>query len=195
MHSRCLRRLCLLAIATLLLACARHPKNDEEIQKDIQTKAAAEPTMKDSQITVEANDGKVTLKRTVTTQEARTMLEALAKKEPGVSGLDDQTSVETQVPASTTAGESPLLETKRTAPPPPPPKPVIIPAGTVLTVRLGQELGSKTSPTGTAFSATMANPVTIDGKMVIPEAQKLLEECARLKSQVDSRAVLFWVWN
>ena len=126
MHSRCLRRLCFLAIATLLLACTRHPKNDEEIQKDIQTKAAAEPTMKNSQITVEAKDGKVTLKGTVTTQEARTMLEALAKEEPGVSGLEDQTSVETQVPASSTAApnpgaESPLLETKRTAPPPPPP--------------------------------------------------------------------------
>ena len=82
MHSRCLRRLCLLAIATLLLACTRHPKNDEEIQKDIQTKAAAEPTMKNSQITVEVKDGKVTLKGTVTTQEARTMLEALTKEEP-----------------------------------------------------------------------------------------------------------------
>src|ERR1700746_3246424 len=177
MHRRCLRRLCLLVIATSLLACARHPKNDEEIQKDIQTKAAAEPAIKNSQITVEAKDGKVTLKGTVTTQEARTMLEALAKQEPGVSSLDDQTSVETQVPASSTAApnpgaESPLLETKRVEPPPPPPpppKPVIIPAGTVLTVRLGQPLGSKTSPTGTVFSATMANPITIDGKMVIPE--------------------------
>jgi len=48
------------------------------------------------------------------------------------------------------------------------PKPLVVPAGTVLTVRLGQSLGSKISQPGETFSATVATPVEIDGKTVIP---------------------------
>jgi len=51
-------------------------------------------------------------------------------------------------------------------PPPPPPKPVVIPAGTVLTVRLQSALGSKTSKPGDRFSATLADPIVVDGKTV-----------------------------
>jgi hypothetical protein len=48
------------------------------------------------------------------------------------------------------------------------PKPVVIPAGTVITVRLGDSLSSKTSQAGQAFTATVAEPVQVDGKDVIP---------------------------
>lgn len=48
------------------------------------------------------------------------------------------------------------------------PKPVVIPAGTVLTVRLGEALGSKISQAGQSFTATLASPVEVDGKAVIP---------------------------
>ena len=47
--------------------------------------------------------------------------------------------------------------------------PMVIPAGTVLTVRLGETLGSKTSSAGQSFSATLAEPLTIDGKEVAPK--------------------------
>lgn len=53
-------------------------------------------------------------------------------------------------------------------PPPPPPKPVVIPAGTVITVRLSSALGSKTSQTGDPFEATVADPVAVGDKTVIP---------------------------
>src|SRR6266576_2120623 len=46
-------------------------------------------------------------------------------------------------------------------PPPPPPKPVVIPAGTVLTVRLGNGVGSKTSNVGDRFQATLAEPIVV----------------------------------
>src|SRR5438105_4810430 len=46
--------------------------------------------------------------------------------------------------------------------------PMVIPAGTVLTVRLGETLGSKTSSAGQGFSATLAEPLMIDGKEVAP---------------------------
>lgn len=47
--------------------------------------------------------------------------------------------------------------------------PVVVPLGTVLTVRLGQAVGSKISEPGQSFAATLAEPVQIGGKTVIPE--------------------------
>ena len=47
-------------------------------------------------------------------------------------------------------------------------KPVVVPAATVLTVRLGEAVGSKISQPGQTFSATLASPVELEGKTVIP---------------------------
>lgn len=47
------------------------------------------------------------------------------------------------------------------------PKPLVIPAGTVLTVRLGQVVGSKISTAGQTFTATVASPVMVDGRTAI----------------------------
>ncbi|HEX9256004.1 MAG TPA: hypothetical protein VF938_10675, partial [Candidatus Angelobacter sp.] len=44
---------------------------------------------------------------------------------------------------------------------------ITIPAGTVITVRLGETLSSKSSSAGQGFSATVAEPVAVDGKTVI----------------------------
>jgi hypothetical protein len=63
-------------------------------------------------------------------------------------------------------------ETKKMAeaPPPPPPKPppIVIPAGTTLTVKLVQPLGSKTNHTGDKFEATLAQPIMVKNKVVVP---------------------------
>src|SRR5581483_9882504 len=48
------------------------------------------------------------------------------------------------------------------------PKPLVVPAGTVITVRLSQSVGSKISQPGQSFSATVAQPVAVEGKTVIP---------------------------
>jgi hypothetical protein len=45
---------------------------------------------------------------------------------------------------------------------------VVVPAGTVLTVRLGNAVGSKISSPGQSFSATLAQPIEIEGKQVVP---------------------------
>lgn len=47
-------------------------------------------------------------------------------------------------------------------------KPVTIPEGTIISVSLGETLGSKTSHAGDKFTATMAAPVEVDGKVIIP---------------------------
>lgn len=48
-----------------------------------------------------------------------------------------------------------------------PPEPLVIPAGTTITVRLGEELSSKTSQAGQGFAATVAQPVVVNGQTVI----------------------------
>jgi len=47
-------------------------------------------------------------------------------------------------------------------------RPIVIPAGTVLTVRLGETLSSESSAAGQSFSATVATPVEVGGNTVIP---------------------------
>lgn len=47
-------------------------------------------------------------------------------------------------------------------------QPIVVPAGTMLTVRLGDTLSSKTSQVGQVFTATLATPVDVGGKTVIP---------------------------
>ena len=47
-------------------------------------------------------------------------------------------------------------------------KEVTIPAGTIITVRLGNAVGSKLSNSGDQFNASVATPVEVDGKVVVP---------------------------
>jgi len=47
-------------------------------------------------------------------------------------------------------------------------KQTTLPAGTVVTVRLGHAVGSKISTSGDHFSATVAQPVQLAGKTVVP---------------------------
>ncbi|MCU1297708.1 MAG: hypothetical protein JWO91_1986 [Acidobacteriaceae bacterium] len=52
-------------------------------------------------------------------------------------------------------------------PRPEPPRAIVIPAGTTLTVRLDQAVGSKISHAGDSFSATLSSPVAVDGRTAI----------------------------
>jgi hypothetical protein len=146
----------------MVVGCASRTK-DEQIQKDIQTKAATDPETKDSDVAVASKEGKVTLSGKVKTPAAQQKLEQIARDEPGTAGVDDQTSIQ---PEATQAALPP--------PPPPPPvekpkhQPIVVPAGTALIVRVGQALGSKTSQTGQTFLATLAQPVTVGGRTAIP---------------------------
>jgi hypothetical protein len=47
-------------------------------------------------------------------------------------------------------------------------KHIALPAGTVVTVRLASAVGSKLSASGDPFSSTVAQPVEVDGKVVVP---------------------------
>lgn len=45
---------------------------------------------------------------------------------------------------------------------------VVVPAGTSLTVRLGEAVGSKISSPGQSFSATLSTPIEVGGAVVVP---------------------------
>ena len=47
-------------------------------------------------------------------------------------------------------------------------KEVTLPAGTTITVRLANAVGSKLSNSGDQFNASVATPVEVDGKVVVP---------------------------
>ena len=50
---------------------------------------------------------------------------------------------------------------------PPAPQPIVVPAGTTLTVRLSEALGSRTSEVGQRFSATLDQDVVVRGQTLI----------------------------
>lgn len=155
----------LLITLGLSIACSHHP-TDDTIAKDIQNKIAADPDTKDSQVNVTAQQGKVTLTGQVKTPAAQQKVEQIAKDEPGETGVDDQTAVQPEA----TAAPAPAQAMAPPPPPPPAPKPqpIVVPSGTVLTVRVGQALSSKTSQSGQTFLATLAQPVSVGGKTAIP---------------------------
>lgn len=148
----------------LSIGCSRRP-SDEAIAKDIESKVAADPdTTKDAQVNVAAKDGKVTLSGKVRTPAAQQKVEQIAREEPGIAGVDDQTTID---PAMEVA---PAMAA---APPPPPvekpkPQPIVVPAGTVLTIRTEQALSSKTSQAGQSFMGTLAQPVSVEGRRALP---------------------------
>ena len=147
------------------IACSKRP-NDDAIAKDIQDKIAADPATNDSQVQVVAKDGKVTLSGTAKNPAAQQRAEQIAHDEAGTTGVDDQTSV-----ASSAMAQDQSAMPAAAAPPPeekPKPQPIVVPAGTSLTVRLGQGLSSKDSQEGQTFLATIAQPVSVNGKTAIP---------------------------
>lgn len=95
-------------------------------------------------------------------------------KPPAQNSADQNTGGEsTTANSGTTSSGTPSTSTRLGAPSErkagaEKPMPVAVPAGTVITVRLAQVLGSKISQPGQAFSATVAEPVAVDGKTVIP---------------------------
>ena len=154
-----------------VVACSTRP-SDETIAGNLQNKIAADPITKDSAIEAVVKDGKVTLRGTARTTAAQQKAEEFARLEPGVVSIEDVAVVEEEA-AAAAAPPAPAepARARRTAPPPvekPKPRPIVVPAGTVLTVRLGAPLSSKSSQSGQSFPATLAQPVSVGGRHAIP---------------------------
>lgn len=81
---------------------------------------------------------------------------------------EEATDTSTATPEGATGGAKSGGKKTRAEAEKPKPEPVVVPAGTALTVRLGQALSSKTSQAGQTFAATLANAVEVGGKAVVP---------------------------
>ncbi len=181
--------LLLTTLLALSLGCSRKP-DDETVAKDIQQKLAADPDTKDANITVASKNGQVTLNGQATNPAARPKAEQIAKAEPGVSAVDDEVAVQQAAAPSAAETAAAAAPAPTQAPPPPPaekpkpkPQPVVIPAGTVLDVKLTQPLSSKTAQAGDPFTATLADPIVAHGKTVIPAGATVTGKVVDAKSK------------
>ena len=130
------------------LSGCSHSVSDEAIARDIQGKISSDPDTKDSQVSVAAKDGKVTLSGSVKSPAAQQKIDQIAHEETGASGVDDQTTIQAEQPK---------------------PQPIVIPAGTVLVVTTSQALSSKTSQAGQTFLGTLAQLVSGGGRTALPK--------------------------
>ncbi|HEU0369383.1 MAG TPA: BON domain-containing protein, partial [Candidatus Acidoferrum sp.] len=174
----------LLAAAVLGFAggCSSSHVSDDALAKDVQDKVSMDPATKDSPVSVTAKDGKVVLRGTVKDAATQKRMEELAKGTPGATGVDDQTAVvgatgpdATAGTASDAGGSAPAAAAA--------PAPIVVPAGTDITVTVDQKLSSKTSQTGQAFMASVAQPVTVDGRTAIPKGSSVSGKVLRAKAK------------
>jgi len=60
--------------------------------------------------------------------------------------------------------------------------PEVIPAGTTLTIRLGQTISAKDATAGQAFTGSLANAVSVEGREVIPSGSNVSGEVTQSQS-------------
>jgi hypothetical protein len=60
--------------------------------------------------------------------------------------------------------------------------PTVIPAGTALTVRLGETISAKTATAGQSFTGALARAVSVDGREVIPSGSNVSGEVTEAQS-------------
>jgi BON domain len=182
--------LVLLTAAALGFAggCSSSHVSDDAIAKDVQDKVSMDPTTKDSPVSVTAKDGKVVLRGTVKDAATQKRMEEIAKGTPGATGVDDQTAVVGATGPDATAGNAP--DTGGSAPASggssastAAPAAIVVPAGAEITVTVDQKLSSKTSQTGQAFVASVAQPVTVDGRTAIPKGSSVSGKVLRAKEK------------
>jgi hypothetical protein len=105
-----------------------------------------------------------------------------ASTQPGAAATETTAQPATTAPATpATTAKKPAAAAPAGAAPAA--APVALPAGTVLTVRLGQTVGSKASRPGDEFVATLAEPVEANGNVLIPQganARGVVEEAVPL---------------
>jgi hypothetical protein len=142
------RRIVILVIATLLIVsgCSSKPKQNNEAAQNNNTPAAQ------------------------TSSEPQPAQPSDAAALPATPPPIDSTTASSQAPPPK-ANWKPSQKgtsTHATAMEKPAPAPVVIPAGTPITVRLSQAINAKTSKPGDTFDGTVAHPVVADGATLIP---------------------------
>jgi hypothetical protein len=68
-------------------------------------------------------------------------------------------------------------------PAPQPPQPIVVPAGTPITVVLSTTISSRVAKPGEEFEATVAAPVTVEGEVAIPKGTHVTGTVVNAKKQ------------
>jgi BON domain len=161
--------------------------SDDAIAKDVQDKVSMDPATKDSPVNVTVKDGKVTLRGTVKDAATQQRMEEIAKSAPGATGVEDQTAVAgvtgPDSAPNAAAGGSGGGSASGSSSAPAAPAEIVVPAGTELTVTVDQKLSSKTSAEGQSFMATVAQPVTVNGRTAIPKGSSVSGKVLRAKAK------------
>ncbi len=105
---------------------------------------------------------------------------------PATAPDNSANAAATQSPANTPP-PNPSMQMAQTpvAPaekPAPAPKPKIVPAGTVIRVRLNDAIGSKTAQAGQTFTGSVMDPIVVDGRTLIPAGATVAGEVTNAKS-------------
>ena len=87
------------------------------------------------------------------------------------SGASSTSTTSTDNTGST-SNSNPTATNSNTPSPAPAPAPIVVPAGTSLTVTLDQAVGTKDNNSGDHFDASLAAPVRVEGREVIPAGAK-----------------------
>lgn len=109
---------------------------------------------------------------------AAVVLAALGAAGCGILGADDRE-----------AGNGPGLLDRLF---PPDPEPIVVPAGTMLTLRLENALSSHQTPSGATFSTRVTQEVSVDGRVAVPAGSIVRGRVteARPPRKIGGRAVL-----
>ncbi len=98
-----------------------------------------------------------------TDQSAQTAQPTPAGTPPAGEVNQQAQTAQTPAPAA-----QPVPEQAQPVEPPPPPRPLVVPAGTSLVVRLGSTLDTKTAQAGQPFNGTLARSAVVGGEVAIP---------------------------
>jgi hypothetical protein len=111
------------------------------------------------------------------------------QQQPPATAADNSANAPTAgQPAANSAPTNPPMQQAQApaapaeTPAPPAPKPKIVPAGTVIRVRLNDAIGSKTAQAGQTFTGSVMDPIVVDGRTLIPAGATVAGEVTDAKS-------------
>ena len=106
---------------------------------------------------------------TVASLSALCLLSALAGCQ---KNADQQQAAATDANSSSSTPDSGAGSSKPAREAPPRPRPIVVPAETVISVVLDEPVGSKISTPGQTFTATVREPVEVEGRVAVPKGAR-----------------------
>jgi hypothetical protein len=177
---------------------AQNSPDDNAITTSIQAKLFQDPSLKTQDIRVSTQDGVVTLTGNVDSQDQQAAVDRIASMEPGVvkvidslsvdaSGSTPPADVEYSQPGPSQATDVPPQPADAPTEPTSPtssfgggdaqnqavPDTLHLASGTLLSVRLNQGLSSNQNRAGDGFTATLEQPVVVNGWVVARRGQSI----------------------